>query len=84
MTRNGVEYDFTKSIYRVEMQGKTFVFSSHFNKRRFEERAGQAVVIYANSIFKKYGVTPKDTYPALHGLYKEIEKRGYLIENGVK
>lgn len=87
MTRNGVEYDLTKSFYKVEKDGYTFVFSSRFNKTRFECRADEAEAKYTQKIFKSTGVKPTDLFPALNKLYTDIEKRGYRVfktEIGVK
>lgn len=85
MTRNGVEYDLNKSYYRVEKDGYTFVFSSRFNKTRFECRADDAKAKYAQKIFKTTGVKPTELFPALNKLYTDIEKRGYKVfETGVK
>lgn len=81
-TARGVYYNLHETEYIFNCLDMEFYFSSKFNLRRFKDRFENEIIqlnTAANNIYKNV-YTLDFTKLALVRLYREIEKRGFLIK----
>ena len=81
-TARGVYYNLHETEYILYCFDMEFYFSSKFNLRRFLERFEKEVLYFnvaANNIYKNI-YSLDFTKLALVRLYRDIEKRGFLIK----
>lgn len=82
-TRNGIYYDFTKSTYKFKVPdtNMTFVFSSDLHLVKFEDQYKKNRDEHNTKFKARFGFTfDSKVLPDL-GLYRRIEKRGFLVYN---
>lgn len=87
LTRGGkIAYDFNHSPYRLYVGGLWFVFSSENHIKKFKERLGKSREKISSSLSNRFNIFIECNGIADIMLYKEIEKRGFLIitEEGEK
>lgn len=76
MTRNGVEYDLTKTPYFVESDNWIFYFSSKYYQGLFSERLGKYLDEYNNRLKRYLGYDVRCHSIAELKCYLSVEKRG--------
>lgn len=79
MTKNGVCYDLTKSIYHYKIGNLTFVFSSQLHLDKFKKKYKENRDIINYSLTKRFNFTVNVSQLADIVLYRKIETRGFLI-----
>ena len=86
LTKSGVAYDLNDSPHRVKINYTVnsyfiFVFSSDLYKRKFEEKKEENRKRINESLSNRFGFDIKNDLLCDVLLYKNIEKRGFLIKN---
>lgn len=71
--------DFTQSPYRKKVSQYEFVFSSHFNKERFEKALASNGVHFKMRCKKLYDMDVLYNIVSVFALYKVVERRGFLV-----
>lgn len=79
ITKNGVCYDLTKSIYKLKVNDLTFVFSSQLHLDKFKAKRQENRDILNYSLTRRFGLTINVPLLADIVLYKRIETRGFLV-----
>ncbi|MBQ8168677.1 hypothetical protein IJZ97_04590 [bacterium] len=79
ITKNGVCYDLTKSIYKLRVGELTFVFSSQLHLDKFKAKLQENRDIINYSLSRRFGITVDVSQLADIVLYKKIETRGFLV-----
>lgn len=83
LTRSNVAYNLHISPHRKIIEygdcAIEYVFSSNLYKTKFEEKRESNRVEVSESLRKRFGFTINSEIIADLRLYKNIEKRGYLI-----
>lgn len=75
-----IELDFSKSNYKYNFMGATYVFSSEFNQRRFATRIEDYIKSETYKLKYNYGgVNINFDLFLSFALYKKLEKRGFRI-----
>ncbi len=86
-TRGGVYYNLAESTYKYKHKNVTFVFSSDFNKRRFERQIKDFAKEEFNRLEYILGFELDESFMdiAILKIYQKIESRGFYIigERGV-
>ena len=80
-SRNGVCYDLPKSVYRLNVNGLTFVFSSQLHLDKFKSKYKENRDIVNYSLSKRFNLFVDVSQLADIVLYRKIETRGFLIVN---
>ena len=80
-TKNGVYYDFSKSIYRVNIDNYTFVFSSKLHMEKFKKKRKEHAEKINASLSKRFNLLVDVTALSDMVLYRKIESRGFLVIN---
>lgn len=83
VSRNGIYYDFTKSVYRYKMEDTqvTFIFSSDLHLTKFEEQFRQHRIDFNMKLKSRYKLNIEVTLFADLVLYTKVETRGFLVIN---
>ena len=79
ISRNGVYYDLTMSMYRYKVDNLTFVFSSKLHLDKFKKKLKENRDIINYSLTKRFNITVDVSQLADIVLYRKIETRGFLI-----
>lgn len=80
LTRGGkIAYDFNCSPYKAHIDGLQFVFSSENHVKKFKERLDKSREKISSSLSNRFNIFIRCDGIADIMLYKEIEKRGFLI-----
>ena len=77
---NLVYQNIEESYYKIEVSDITFYFSSSFNLGRFKERYQDYIFIEERKLVNRYHTNINMEKYFLIAFYKQIEKRGFLIE----
>lgn len=81
MTRNGIEYNLSKSPYRFETPDFIFVFSSEMHMKKFENQRHDRKNYINESLSNRFNIfIDSETLSDLI-LYRRIENRGELVLN---
>lgn len=81
MTRNGIEYDFKKSPFKIRLHNLTFVFSSNLHLQKFKEKRTERNQRINESLSNRFNIYIESGLLSDLLLYSEIETRGFLILN---
>ena len=81
-----VEYNLNNSEYKLRIGDFLFIFSSEFNKARFELNYSDFIEEETNKLIARYGINIDLIKYLLVVFYLKIEKRGFkvLLCNGNK
>lgn len=79
ISRNGVYYDLTMSMYRYKVDNLTYVFSSKLHLDKFKKKLKENRDIINYSLSRRFNVTVNVSQLADIVLYRKIETRGFLI-----
>lgn len=82
ISRNGVYYDLTMSMYRYKVGNLTFVFSSKLHLDKFKKKLKENRDIINYSLTKRFNIAVDVSQLADVVLYRKIETRGFLIVTG--
>lgn len=87
LTRNGVAYNlevspYTEIITYSDNKSIKFVFSSEGNKTRFKDKLQDNRDRITTSLTKRFNFEISDYKLSDIQLYSNVEKRGFLIEEG--
>lgn len=74
-----VEYNLNNSEYELRVKDLLFVFSSEFNRTRFELNYSDFVEEETNKLIARYGVNIDLEKYLLVVFYLKIEKRGFKV-----
>lgn len=74
-----IAYDFNHSPYRLYVGGLWFVFSSENHIKKFKERLDKSRDKISASLSNRFNIFIQCDAIADIMLYREIEKRGFLI-----
>lgn len=84
MTRNGIEYDLTKSPYIFKAEAYTYYFSSKRHRDNFAEKYLDHRLEFSTKLSNKCNFVVLCVALADICLYSKIETRGsYILRNGV-
>ena len=78
-TKRGIYLNLYKSLYKSEVYGYTFVFSSKVYLSKFEERLKEYAESLKAQIIFKSGLEVDSSLYSAFSLYRKIEKRGFLV-----
>lgn len=81
MTRNNIEYDLTKTPYRHKVNNIIYCFSSQLNVDKFRERLEDNRAKVNFSLSNRFNLFLDVSELADFLLYRQIEKRGFLIRD---
>ena len=80
LTRGGkIAYDFNCSPYRLYVDGLWYIFSSENHVKKFKERVDKSREKISTSLSNRFNIFVQCNGIADIMLYREIEKRGFLI-----
>lgn len=74
-----VEYNLNNSEYELKIDDMTFIFSSEFNRTRFELNYRDYVEEENNKLSARYGINIDIEKYLLVAFYLKIEKRGFKV-----
>ena len=74
-----VEHNLNNSPYHISVNNMLFIFSSEFNKMRFELNYSDFIEEETNKLIARYGVNIDLEKYLLLVFYKRIEKRGFKV-----
>lgn len=81
MTRNNIEYDLTKTPFRHKVNNLIYCFSSQNNVDKFRERIEDNRAKVNFSLSNRFNLFIDVSELADFLLYRQIEKRGFLIRD---
>ena len=78
-TKNGVEYDLTRTPYSSTWDCYTFFFSSATHLEKFEYRRQSRIDWLCDSLSRRFHVEIDASVLAVFQLYMQIETRGFRV-----
>jgi len=76
-----VYWDLYDSPFVADFSGFHFCFSTEFNRKRFSEKVA-GIPEMNKKVSVRYGVELDLTVPIAFGIYKDVERRGFLVYGG--
>ena len=78
-TKNGIEYDLTRTPYSSTWECYTFFFSSATHLEKFEYRRQARIDWLCDSLSRRFHVEIDASVLAVFQLYMQIETRGFRV-----
>lgn len=80
-TRNGVEYDLTRSPYKVLWRGYLFAFSSFMHEQKFRRQVEDRCAWLTDSLSRRFHFRVDADVIAAFQLYVQTETRGFYVQD---